>query len=214
MTTGIYALAFGEDEETLYYIGKSVDIEKRWAEHLNKLIKGTAAKAMQEAYQKYGEPGFYILKTCHPDHLDVLEPLYIEQYKVEYTYNCINASIPEIHTRPSPQQLRLVNGSEYWDLSTLEHISKLQDQLDQIEDLELDVYGKTLEKLELQKTIEELKTQLAEQELQHKQELLNVDIGREGNFYRELANRLKDDLEAMHIAYNQEKDKPWYKKLW
>lgn len=215
MTAGIYALVFGaEDMETLYYIGKSVDIDKRWQEHMNKLIKGTAAKAMQEAYQKHGEPEFHIIKTCHPDHLDVLEPLYIEMYKLEHTYNCINASIPEIYDRPTQQTLRLVNSDQYWDLSTLEHLKMLDNTEDHLGELAVEIDRLKESKLELLLEVQQLKTKLAEQELEHKQQLLNVDLGREGNFYRELAHDFKGRLEQMTKQYEQERDKPWYKKLW
>lgn len=207
MTTGIYLLTFGtEDDIQLYYVGKSVDIQKRWVEHITKLIKGTAAKAMQEAYLKYGEPELSILKECHPDHLDVLEPIYIKAYKDTHTYNCINSSVPQIYYVLDSDTVNLINNEEdndYWNLSTLEHIQLLEKQLDQEIDFSIEI--------QRQKDVIE--------HLEHK--LATIDLGEQGNFYREQyydtqthINNLVERMAQLQTELDTERNKPWYKKLW
>jgi len=74
MRAGIYLIKFHKE---CLYIGKSIDIDRRWKEHTNRLIKGTAAKAMQYAYDRYGMPEFTVLVYSHADHIDLMESIYI-----------------------------------------------------------------------------------------------------------------------------------------
>lgn len=74
MTSGIYKLTFSDGTT---YIGKSVDIERRWKEHADKFAKRTAAKAMQYAYDTCGMPSTSILLECHEDHIDLMEGWFI-----------------------------------------------------------------------------------------------------------------------------------------
>lgn len=74
MTSGIYILTFSSGH---FYIGKSNHIERRWKEHATKFDKGTAAKNMQWAYDNYGYPKQEIMYEVHPDHIDVIEPIVI-----------------------------------------------------------------------------------------------------------------------------------------
>lgn len=74
MTSGIYRLTFRDGSS---YIGKSIDMERRWEEHQSKMLKGTAAAKVQWAYNKYGLPKATVLVYCHPDHIDLMETLYI-----------------------------------------------------------------------------------------------------------------------------------------
>lgn len=75
MPSGIYLLKFNDSN---LYIGKSNNIERRWNEHTTKFQKGSAAKAMQNAYDCYGPPKFIILLECHEDHIDLMESIYIK----------------------------------------------------------------------------------------------------------------------------------------
>lgn len=88
MPSGIYMLEFATGQR---YIGKSVDIRARWKQHADKLQKGTAARPMQDAYQKsgYNLPTGYILLECHPDMLDEYEGMYINLNQPE-----LNTSFP------------------------------------------------------------------------------------------------------------------------
>jgi group I intron endonuclease len=73
-TSGIYKLTF-RDGST--YVGKSIDIQRRWDEHFSKLISGKAAASMQKAYNKYGLPSSEVLLECHPDHISLMETFFI-----------------------------------------------------------------------------------------------------------------------------------------
>lgn len=59
MTVGIYKLNFDNTDKV--YIGQSVNIEKRFKEHLNLLSKGLGKHKLQEAYNTYGKPSLEIL---------------------------------------------------------------------------------------------------------------------------------------------------------
>lgn len=74
MESGIYQLTFGDGSR---YVGKSINIPRRWEEHKNKFIKGTAAKNMQDRYNRYGFPDGKVLFECHGDHIDLMETYYI-----------------------------------------------------------------------------------------------------------------------------------------
>ena len=77
MTSGIYQLKFGPET----YIGKSVDIERRWEEHAKNLDTGKASQRMQAAYRRWGAGEPSILIECHPDHIDLLETIMIWHLK-------------------------------------------------------------------------------------------------------------------------------------
>ena len=100
MASGIYQLTFATGDT---YVGKSVDLERRWQQHTDKLSKGTAAKDMLQAYYSsdYRYPTAKVLLECHPDVLD------------EYENYFINWLEPELNTqRPAPrteqEQLALI----------------------------------------------------------------------------------------------------------
>lgn len=92
MASGIYQLEFATGER---YIGKSVDIKARWKQHADKLQKGTAAKPMQDAYQRsdFDLPLGQVLLECHSDLLDEYEGMYINLYTPE-----LNTNIPARRT--------------------------------------------------------------------------------------------------------------------
>lgn len=75
MNSGIYALNFSNG---CFYIGKSVNFERRWKEHFTKFEKGTAAKNLQQCFNECGYPKTEVLLEVHPEHLDVLEPILIQ----------------------------------------------------------------------------------------------------------------------------------------
>lgn len=76
MTSGVYQLTFASGDT---YIGKSINIEERWKQHMNKFYKGTAAKPMQAAFNRCGDPTGQILVECHEDHIDVVEACLISR---------------------------------------------------------------------------------------------------------------------------------------
>ena len=78
--SGIYCIYFdGVDDK--YYIGCSIDIEKRIKEHQNALIKDAHPNAhLQSTYNKYGQVVFEVLEECSIDKLHEREIFYINQF--------------------------------------------------------------------------------------------------------------------------------------
>lgn len=75
------------------YIGKSVDIIKRWNEHKSLLNRNVHENTyLQHAWNKYGEYffDFYILEECNKQELNEKEIMYISKYNTTnrmYGYN-------------------------------------------------------------------------------------------------------------------------------
>lgn len=91
MTTGIYLLYFDEISEV--YVGQSINIEKRYRDHISalKLQKHTNYK-LQEVYQLYGIPKLQILEICSLNELDKLEIHWTDEFNsIE---SGLNISVP------------------------------------------------------------------------------------------------------------------------
>ena len=71
MTIGIYRLCFNDTDSC--YIGQSVNIEKRYKQHLQNLEKEIANKKLLDAYKKHGCPFVEVLIECSIEELDKLE---------------------------------------------------------------------------------------------------------------------------------------------
>lgn len=71
MTIGIYCLKFNGTDKV--YIGQSVNIERRFKQHINSLNTESANIKLQEAYHKYGVPYLCILTECCIEELNNLE---------------------------------------------------------------------------------------------------------------------------------------------
>lgn len=85
MTVGIYQIKNIKNNKK--YIGQSINIEKRKAQHFSELRNNTHInKHLQHAFNKYGENAFIfeIIKACKPRYLNRLEKMYIRIYD---TYN-------------------------------------------------------------------------------------------------------------------------------
>lgn len=128
MTSGVYLMEFENGKAN--YIGKSVDMERRWKEHEKSLVKGNAAYAVQDAFAKYGLPKFSILLECHADHIDLMESIYITQ---NWDKQLLNTSIP-IQV-PIDDMALLITASQAKLLgsSTAEHIRlilRMQERVD------------------------------------------------------------------------------------
>lgn len=79
MTIGIYKLGFSGTSKV--YVGQSVNIEKRYNEHCNNLLKGVAKPKLQSAYAEYGKPYLEIVIAAETiEELDALEVEAIEIY--------------------------------------------------------------------------------------------------------------------------------------
>lgn len=80
MTCGIYKLTF-DGLEDFPYIGKSINIERRYREHCSRLAKGTDEnKKLHDAYVIAGLPKVSILLECTPEESDAAELDLINQY--------------------------------------------------------------------------------------------------------------------------------------
>lgn len=129
MTCGIYSLTFAEG---IQYVGKSVDIEKRWTEHFKSMRLNKAAAKMQAAYKKFGLPKGEVLFEIHPDHLDIVECYIINRYRPVLN-TTVSASISECDFN------ELMENPEYLRWSTLGHIREIIQSAVQIEELEQEV---------------------------------------------------------------------------
>ena len=70
MNTGIYRIEIGD----YFYIGQSIELDKRKSTHLNNLRKGTHCnRMMQSVYNKYQNFSFKVMLNCGADQLDMLE---------------------------------------------------------------------------------------------------------------------------------------------
>lgn len=123
MTSGIYELKFTSGK---VYIGKSIDMEKRYSQHTQKLLDGTAAKSMQSEYYMCGEdlPSQYVVLRCHSDHIDIIEAYYIHQRIMTLGRdNVLNSNIPELV--PGIHNL-IAADPKLLQLSTPQHVDEIQ----------------------------------------------------------------------------------------
>lgn len=129
MTSGIYKLTFNDKS---VYIGKSVDVEKRWDQHLKALKKGTHTKRIQDTYNRYGTPKFEVICECHPHHIDILETYFINGY---WSPKILNTTKP---ADVDALGIDLIDElpEEIWDLSTFEYIQNWQDKAIEVKRLE------------------------------------------------------------------------------
>lgn len=77
MNSGVYELIFPDG---YIYTGKAEDIERRWAQHKKDFEAGKHTKRLQWAYDTYGPPKYSVSYYIHPDHIDLVESLLIEQH--------------------------------------------------------------------------------------------------------------------------------------
>jgi excinuclease UvrABC nuclease subunit len=114
MTSGIYAFTFSSGH---FYIGKSADIEKRWKQHTDNMLKGKHTKNIQDIFSGI-LPEFKVLYYCHEHHIDILESFFINA----------NWGDPKLLNGTRPKELEAAEiemigsiPSEAWQVSTFEH---------------------------------------------------------------------------------------------
>ena len=72
---GIYKIIFSNNH---YYIGQSININRRFSQHKRDLKKGTHTNnRLQNCYNKYGEPVLEVLQECSKEELDTIETKFI-----------------------------------------------------------------------------------------------------------------------------------------
>jgi hypothetical protein len=90
--TGIYLIT--NIETNKHYVGKSVDVERRWKQHMSDLNTNSHANIdLQEDWNKYGEEKFTfkILEVCSKDIISNREKHWIDIFNArEYGYNFDN----------------------------------------------------------------------------------------------------------------------------
>jgi hypothetical protein len=203
MTSGIYKLTFPDGAT---YIGKSVNIEQRMRQHATSFVKGKHSDLMQCAFDKYGVPKAETIFICHPNHLNVLEALFINMYNGPKSLNTV---IPD---NPFP------NGIEMELTSTLDELSKksLVDICKQYEKLVAEVTELKQDSIELReennflaqdRTLEEIKY-----DIEQKVSTLTAGLISSSESINELTEE-NEQLSSQVILLLAEINKPWYKRL-
>jgi hypothetical protein len=133
MDSGIYKLSFGYDN--MVYIGQSLNIPKRFNEHITDMERGKAAENMQRAYELYGHPTMEILQVAHPDYLDRLESLFIHNYIDSGNYVVLNKTIPPVQARNDQDALTkgVMKHMKNSIPSVLRENEKLQERVEELE---------------------------------------------------------------------------------
>lgn len=193
MTTGIYKLTFPSGK---FYIGKSIDIDKRWKQHFDKFSKHRHTANMQAEYDIYRTYEQEVLISCHEDHIDILEETYIARLRP--ALNCTTA------------RDRLYNSDvklDWFNLSTLEHIAIIEKYEATVNTIAAEMATNTStinmlhEKLRKQRSREEVNSSLYPRidELQDKCTALEEEC-------EELNNECQELWKYKKL--------PWWKKLW
>ncbi len=97
MTQGIYEIANLHDGKASSYVGSSVDVKKRWAEHVRALRRGEHVNShLQHAWSKYGEGGFsfcVLERVADRANLLAREQYFLDRaFEVGDTYNIVNVA--------------------------------------------------------------------------------------------------------------------------
>lgn len=172
MNSGIYKFFFSSGH---FYIGKSIHIDTRWEQHVAKMIAGKAAAPVQNCYNLYGMPTFEVLVYSHPDHIDILENIFISVLHRDFSHIMLNTSIPEGYDEHYCDTI--LNNSDLLHLGTMEHISKIKS---------------------LEKVIENLKAKInSSPEEDYDQELLDLE-----SYNTELFETIKNMQVHLNDLYN------------
>lgn len=193
MISGIYKLTF---KNGMTYIGKSIDIQRRWGEHFDSFKNGKAASKLQHEFSRSGFPDAEVLQYCHKDHLDILETYLIAWYK------------PQLNTRIDMP----ISDSDYQEImrqpdlltqSTVEHIKFIDRLVLGIEELE--------------DKVEDLKKELRECLIATDLEKLSVEAyakyKAEEEAHQNTIEQYELSLDEMSAMVAAERSRPWWKKL-
>lgn len=90
MTCGVYSFNCGP----YFYVGRSINIEVRWKEHLRRLKNGTHTNPwVQNAFDKHGWTGQDILVECEPHQNKENEQHFIDLFQgTEFCMNLSNSA--------------------------------------------------------------------------------------------------------------------------
>ncbi len=85
MTCGVYCLYF-ECDDGQYYIGESSNIEKRYKEHCNNLVRGSHINyKLSNAYSRYGMPIMEVVEATDEADLKRREVFWIREFNSFYS---------------------------------------------------------------------------------------------------------------------------------
>jgi group I intron endonuclease len=194
MKSGIYLLKFINGDK---YVGRSIDIERRWFEHVDSMKNGKAAKSMQAAFDRYGYPHASVLLECHSDHIDLMESYYICKLQPELN------TVPGITVTNSDFDV-LEQHYELLQESTVDHLNTIMDLRQQKEDL--------LATIEFTKMQGEEKVKEVSKKLKDK--ILAIDVNNKIESLEKENLERYQDYEELLEKYEAELSKPWWKKLW
>lgn len=116
MVCGIYRLVFtGYDK---YYVGQSINIHRRFMNHMYRLRNNKHNYKVQAAYLKYGDPTLEILQECSTEELNTVEQNWI------VIYNSVDGGL-NIATEPSIYQEGEANGYSKYSNTQIEQVFSL-----------------------------------------------------------------------------------------
>ena len=193
MKSGIYQLTFSNK---MRYIGKSVDIERRWTEHKYSFEQGKAASKMQHEYNRCGLPSAEVLLQCHRDHIDIMEAYLIAVHRPELN-TTVEMPISDDDYR------ELMRQSQLLEESTVEHIKLISDLADKINSLEDEAESQQEYITELEKDVE-LEKLSVEAYASYKSE-------KEAHIETEYTYKLLVQELTQQLQF--ERSKSWWKKL-
>ena len=221
MTSGVYQLNFSDGST---YIGKSIHIEERWKQHMNKFYKGTAAKPMQAAFRRCGDPTGRILVECHEDHIDVVESCYISRCKpilnsdrpkdpypdltedqIDHLFTTFVHSARDLVAMKEQQEHKDRQKQKSLNQSILE----LETEIECLKE-EACVLTDEADRLLKQRSEEEIKLDIEHRILDYKSEVfkmngvINLHISTIDNLRKELSCKIKE------LEYER---RPWWKKI-
>lgn len=221
MTSGVYQLTFTDGNT---YIGKSINIEERYKQHMNKFYKGTAAKPMQAAYNKCGAPNACIIRECHEDHIDVVESCFIARDRPTLNSDRPRDPFPDL----SCEQLNYLFDTFKYSARDLVAMRQQQEDVALVEKKSLEnniaILEASVESLE--EEVEEL-TNLNDQLFQQRsEEEVNADISKRIINGDRTINTLHEQIKcneiitaniqkelACKISELEYEKLPWWKKL-
>lgn len=192
MKSGVYCLTFKDGSQ---YVGKSIDIERRWKEHAEKFKNGKAAKNMQAAYEKYGYPNAKVLIECHVDHIDLMETYYI--CRLQPQLNAIGGIFVSDTDLPVLEKYHRMLA-----FSTVEHIKELVRLYAVVDSHNTELDAKDKKYSELKEYLDEAKMETE----------LGLELNAMEYKFKEL-EQMYEEAEAKIELMQLDLDKPWWKRI-
>jgi hypothetical protein len=200
MTCGIYKLTFPSGR---FYIGKSIDISKRWEQHANDMRSGKHTKKLQNEFNIYGTYTQEVLFECHQDHIDIMEESYIARLQPP-----LNGTYPK-------DRLDVIADTElgtflsYMNIGTLQHIEQLHNTKNKVVELETSIKKQEslVAKLSTKRTKEELAADIKGKIKELEKEVYTL------NHSLSISKETRAELFAENCRLLSYKNLPWYKKI-